>query len=79
MEEYKLNPDETINGKIQYEPKTNSFWITDAQFRIYPDDLAQMIEIIARHKKIDLLLIVKNNFNDGVLQLSPKVKWIGEK
>ena len=81
MKKYAEAPGEFLVGeRIKYNKITNSFYIyhgDEVLYNLYVDEIQQMIEILAREKKIEFLMVVNDKSNHAVLTLSPKVKWRG--
>ena len=74
-----------LGHRVRFEKSTNIFQLIDLNgkvyYQIYPSEYAQMLEIAAKQKQIDLVMVFRDkegNGNHGTLQLMPKMKWIGE-
>lgn len=68
---------ELVGNRIKYRKSTNTFLIDapSTTYQLYVDEIQQMIEILAKQKKIEFLMVMPDESNHGCLTLSPKVKW----
>lgn len=69
-----------VGRRIKYNSSSGSFYIHsrgECVYNLYVDEIQQMIEILAREKKLELVLVLggEEQFNNGCLSLMPKVKW----
>lgn len=66
-----------VGDRIKYRKSTNSF-IIDAPsttYQLYVDEIQQMIEILAKEKKIQFMMVVPDEQNHMVMTMYPEVKW----
>ena len=71
-----------VGHRVRFQKSTNIFQLVDGEkvyYQIYPSELTQMIEIFAKEKQIEMVMVFadkERNGNQGTLQLMPKMKWI---
>lgn len=63
-----------VGERIWFNPRDNTFCV-EGRYNIYPNEVAQMVEILHSQNKIETVMIFKDKHNWGTLKLVPQMKW----